>query len=170
MYDVLTEIKHLWKEIDILKSFEIPPYATYGSFYCEDAAIATTITTAGLYYPILSGMITGHVSRMVFQNARELKVLSSGIYKVDWSLSLSVNASDQTIEGMVLSGAAGTTVNLNTVNATRAKENGVVYSVGGTGIIQCVKNELVRLGLENETSSGNIITVNHANIAIVRIK
>ena len=162
------EIKKLWREIDILKSFEIQR-TVYGGFYCEDAAINVTATTAHLYYPITSGMTTGLLKKVKFQTASELKILYAGVYKADWSLSLSVNSSDQTIEGLITAGAAGTTAQRQTVNATRAKENGVVYSVGGSGLITCAVNDLVRLALENETSNGKIITVNHANITILQV-
>jgi hypothetical protein len=141
----------------------------YGSMYMEDASVATTATTGGSYYPIASGFTTGLTNNVTFQNNKELKILVAGVYKVDWSMSISCDTSDQTIEGLVIAGATGTTAELNTVNAARAKENGVVYSVGGSGLITCVVNDLVRLGLENETSSGKVITCNHANLTIIQI-
>ena len=142
----------------------------YGSMYIEDGSVATTLTNAHpSTYPIASGFTTGLVNGVTFQNSKELKILTAGVYKVDWSLSISVNSSDQTIEGLVLAGAAGTTEQLSTVNATRAKENGVVYSVSGTGFITCAVNDLVRIGLENETSAGKIVTVNHANLTAMQV-
>ena len=56
-----------------------------------------------------------------------------------------------------------------TENATRAKEIGVTYSLGGTGIIALAVNDVVKLCVENETAAGSTITVNHANLKIVRI-
>jgi hypothetical protein len=142
----------------------------FGGMYIEDGSVATTLTNAHpSTYPIASGFTTGLVNGITFQNSKELKILTAGVYKVDWSLSISVNASDQTIEGLVLGGAAGTTEQMATVNATRAKESGVVYSVSGSGLITCAVNDLIRLGLENETSTGKVVTTNHANLSIIQI-
>jgi hypothetical protein len=141
----------------------------YGSFYMEDGSTATTLTTANTYYPIASGMTGGSENLCTFQNAKEIKITKAGKYHVTWSMSLNSNTSDQTIEGLVLAGASGTTAQQQTANATRAKENGVVYSVAGSGIVTCAVDDLLRLGLENETANGTVITCNHANLTCVMI-
>jgi hypothetical protein len=141
----------------------------YGSMYCEDTTINTTATLAGAYYGLASGMTGGLENGCTFQNSCEIKILTAGVYQVNWSMSISVNASDQTIEGIVMAGAAGTTAQVQTGNAARAKENGVVYSVSGTGLITCAVNDLIRLGVENETSAGKVITTNHANLVVKQI-
>jgi hypothetical protein len=166
--DTLIQIQQLQRRIEHLEMYETASII-YGSFYAEDAAIATTLTTINVYYPILSCMTTGLVKNVTFQNSRELALLVAGVYHVTWALSISVNASDQTIEGLIIAGATGTTAQVQTGNSTRAKENGVLYSVGGTGLVTCAVGDLMRIGLENETSAGTVITVSHANIVIRRV-
>jgi hypothetical protein len=141
----------------------------FGSMYCEDATIATTITAANTVYPVASGMTGGLENKCTFQNSKEIKILVAGVYEVIWSMSISCDASDQTIEGLVVAGASGTTQQDQTANSTRAKENGVVYSVSGGGFVTCAVNDLIRLGLENETSAGTVITVNTANMIVKQI-
>ena len=141
----------------------------FGSMYCEDAAVATTLTNANTYYNVTSGMTGGLENKCTFQNTKEIKILVAGVYEIQWAMSISVDASDQTIEGLVMAGASGTTALVQMANSTRAKENGVVYSVGGVGLVTCAVNDLIRFGLENETSAGTTITISHANMTIKQI-
>jgi hypothetical protein len=141
----------------------------YGSMYCDDATINTTITNANTAYVVASGMTGGLENGCTFQNSKEIQILTAGVYEVIWSMSISVNASDQTIEGLVMAGASGATQQDQTANSTRAKENGVVYSVGGSGFVTCAVYDLIRFGLENETSAGTVVTVNTATMTVKQI-
>lgn len=141
----------------------------YGSFYVEDGTQATTLTNQNAYYPIAAGFTGGSENGCTFQNAKEIKILVAGKYKVDWSLSISSNNGDVTIGGIILAGASGTTSQIQTEGVTRTKENGVEYNISGTGIVTCAVNDLIRLGLENETSAGVIVTTSHGNLTIMRL-
>jgi hypothetical protein len=112
-----------------------------------------------------NGAAVGKTNGVIFQNAKELKIVTAGEYKADWSMTVNNSASDRTVEGGVMVNA---TASLNTVNATRTKESGVDYSVGGSGIITLVSNDLVKLCIEEESGTGTV-TVNHANLTIPRI-
>ncbi len=138
----------------------------YGSFYMDDGAQAVTATLANTYYEVGGGMTTSLVNGMTFQNSKELLVTVAGTYQVDWSMSVSNSVSDNTVAGAVM---VNTTEKHVTENATRAKENGITYSIGGTGIIALAVNDVVKLCVENETAAGSTITVNHANLSVVRI-
>jgi len=138
----------------------------YGSMYMDDGTQAVTATLANTYYEVGGGMTGSLTNGMTFQNSKELLVSVSGTYQVDWSISLSNNNSDQTIAAAVM---VNSTEKHSTENATRAKENGVTYSLGGTGIIALAVNDVVKLCVENETAAGSTITVDHANLSIVRI-
>lgn len=138
----------------------------YGSFYVDDGTQATTLTNTGTYYQIAAGFTTGSVNGFTFQNARELVALVAGKYKVDWSMTVSSNTSDTTVEGAIL---IGSTAQMQTVNATRTKETGVEYSIGGTGIITLAVNDIVSLALESEASAGIIVTTTHGNLTLTRI-
>jgi hypothetical protein len=142
---------------------------TFGGFYMEDGTDTTTLTTQNTYYPIIATFTGMAENNMTFQNSYEVKVLTAGKYLVNWSISGSVNNSDQTIEGIVLDGVSGTTPQYMTANVTRFKENGIIYTLGGTGILSCAKGDLIRLGLENEGANGTIVTINHANLTILKI-
>ena len=138
----------------------------YGSMYMDDGAQAVTATLANAYYEVGGGMTGSLTNGTTFQNSKELLISVAGTYEVDWSIALSNNNSDQTIAAAVM---VNSTEKHTTENATRAKENGVTYSLGGTGIIALAVNDVVKLCVENETAAGSTITVNHANLKIVRI-
>lgn len=138
----------------------------YGSIYMEDGAQAVPLTAAGNYYRINGGMTTGACAGVTFQNARELAVTIAGKYLVNWSISCSHSVSDATIAGVVL---IGSTAAQNTESATRAKENGVLYTIGGTGILTLAVGSVVSLGLENETGNGTTATVTHANMTLLMV-
>ena len=115
----------------------------------------------------VGGGMTGSLTNgTTFQNSKELLISVAGTYEVDWSIALSNNNSDQTIAAAVM---VNSIEKHTTENATRAKEIGVTYSLGGTGIIALAVNDVVKLCVENETAAGSTITVNHANLKIVRI-
>lgn len=137
----------------------------YGSCWAEDIAQTVTIAAAHVYYAMGGGLTGGLCNGFTFQNARELLAQVAGRYAATWSMSLSNSASDQTIEGLVMVNATGQE---RTSNATRAKENGVVYSVGGGGILTLRPGDVVKLAVENENAASTI-TVNHANLTLVRI-
>jgi len=142
---------------------------SYGSMYIEDVNSIITLPLANTYYPILSGFTSGMTQNSTFQNNREIKITTPGVYKVDWSLSMSSNGSDRTIAGVILGGQSGTTVQSQTENAVRVVDGGVVLSLSGTGIMRCSANDLIRIGLENETDANATITCSHSNLTIIQI-
>jgi hypothetical protein len=149
------------------------PLICYGGFYVDDGTIAITLTTGGAgenYYPITSGMTTGTCKRMTFESASQLKVLYAGLYHVVWTLTGSVNESSQVIEGVVMAGAAGNTVQAKTIGAAEMVNNGIQYILNGNGWVTCAVNDIIRLGLENETSSGKIVTIRNAKLTIWKIE
>jgi hypothetical protein len=139
----------------------------YGSMYEEDGVTTVTLTTVATYYPITSAQHDGGSNQFTFQNNSELKCLVAGKYVASWSMALSLDTSDTTVAGIVL---IGTTAQQNTENAARMKENGVVYSVGGTGVISLAVNDVVRLGIERETGIAAVVaTVQHANLTLFQV-
>lgn len=145
-----------------------PNYYTpsYGHFHAEDAAIAVPVVGTHVYTQIGSGMTAGELAGMTFANARELVIGTSGIYRIDWSLSFAGNVSDTTIEGIAMVNGVGIE---GTGNATRAKENGVVYSVGASAVLALAAGDLVSLAVESENTAAITITVNHATLVLQRI-
>jgi hypothetical protein len=142
---------------------------TYGGFYVDDGSIATTLTTDNVYYPVMSGMSTGDVKNVTFQNSRELKIISAGLYRVDVSITASCNNANEVIEVVVLGGAAGTTANVKTLAAAEFITVNKNYHISGFGFMTCAVDDLIRIGLENETSAGKIVTIRHANLIIQKM-
>ncbi len=137
----------------------------YGSLWAEDIAQTVTVAAAHVYYAVPGSLTAGLCNGMTAQNARELLVQTAGRYAAMWSMSISNSVSDNTIEGLVMVNATGKE---NTGNATRAKENGVVYSVSGVGALALTPGDVVKLAVENENRA-SVITVNHAALMLIRI-
>lgn len=137
----------------------------YGAMFAEDISRTVTVAATHVYYPVTGGLSAGLCNGLTFAAGSELVVEVPGRYGTHWSMSLSNSASDQTIEGLVMVNAVGQG---QTGNATRAKENGVVYSVSGGNPIVCAAGDVLRLAVENETGPSTI-TVNHANLFVWRI-
>lgn len=139
----------------------------YGSLWKDDVATAVTLAVANTYYPITGGMTAGMVkgAAFVFQNASELRCSLAGDYDAVWSMTVRHSSSDRTAEGVVM---VNSTQQPQTANATRTKENGVDYSLGGCGPVRLAVGDLVRLAVSDEGGTGTI-TVNHANLRLSRI-
>jgi hypothetical protein len=137
----------------------------YGSFYMDDGNQVITISSAGVYYQVPSGMSSGTTHNMTFQNGRELKCTISGVYNVNWQMSVAIGSANQHIEGLVM---VNSTAKEETTAATHVQNASDEQSLGGTGILTLNINDVVKLGIENETGTNNI-TVSHANLSLYLI-
>jgi hypothetical protein len=167
MYDELfAELRRMNREIQNFKLFEVSRPPIYGSMYGDDISVSVVISVAGNYYPVNSGISGGACSHMVFQNAREIKCQIAGKYKADRSLTVKiVSGANSHIEGAVM---INSTEQLNTVNTTHLQNSNDEQSVGGTGIITLAVGDVVKLCIENETDTSNVI-VDHVNMTLVRL-
>lgn len=138
----------------------------YGSMYCDDAAIIFDLSNGNTPYQVDSGMTQGLLNGCAFQNSREIKVSATGMYEVAWSMSVMVDADDQIIQGLILAGGGGTTPQTQTANSTLAATNGQVYSISGGGLMLCAANDIISLGVSNETTGGTQATVVDANMTV----
>jgi hypothetical protein len=137
----------------------------YGSMYGDDINVTVDIAAAETYYEVPSGLSGGECNGMTFQNSKELKVLTAGKYKVDWSMSAECASAGQYIEGGVM---VNTTAKENTVGAAELVTASKKVCLGGTGIIDLAINDLVKLCVENESGTADIV-IDHANLTIIRV-
>lgn len=137
----------------------------YGSMYGDDIAHTVTISSAGVYYAITAGLTGGESNGMTFQNNRELLVTVAGKYRVTWSMSLECGSAGQYVEGAVM---VNSTAQINTVGASELPSANKKVNVAGSGILALAVNDVVKLCVENETGTNDII-VDHANIELLRI-
>lgn len=162
--DLVIELQE-WKIVKGLP--EIHTEISYGSMYAEDATQTISVAAVHTHYPVAGGLSAGLCSAaFTFQSSKELKCHTAGKYLATWSMSISNNAADQTIEGLVM---VNTTGMENTINATRAKESAVVYSISGSGIITLAVNDVVLLAIEKENGAASTVTMNHANLTLMRV-
>jgi len=140
-------------------------YVPYGSMYAVAGTITCAVANAGEWYYIGTGLSDGGSSNSVtFQNSKELKALVAGKYLVNWSATVQCATAGQNIMGGVMvnssmqsSGASGADLAANT--------NG---TLGGSCVVSLAVNDLVRIGISNQTAVNDVI-VNHANLTIVQI-
>lgn len=151
-----------WTKIN----FDSSAIQSFGEAYIDDGSTTATTTTTHVAVPVTSGLTVGSCRNFTFQNNSELRCDRGGIYHATWSMSLRSNVGDNTIEGKLMVNAAAMD---NTGNATRAKENGVDYSVSGNGILTLALNDIVRLAVETEMIAATTITINHATLTLVQI-
>lgn len=140
-----------------------------GGFYAEDITQTVAVTAAHTFYAVMASMTGGHCTdALMFQNARELFCRLPGWYAASWSMTLLSNVGDNTIEGGVMVNTVGL---LSTNNATRAKENGVAYSVSGGGpAFRLAIGDIIRLCVEVETVTPCTLTVTHANLRLEKLE
>ncbi len=134
----------------------------WGSMYQDDAGTTITVSATNTDY-IATGMSEGVLGNMTFQNARELKIVTAGIYKVDWSVSFTVASANQEIEAAV--GVGGVRQAATSAHAKIATGTDTV-NIGGTGLLNLAFNDLVQIVVRNETATVNI-NIEHANLSLV---
>ena len=140
-----------------------------GGFYAEDVTRTVAIAAVHTFYPVMGSMTCGHCpDALMFQNARELVCRLRGWYAFVWSMTSASRVGDNTIEGGVMVNSVGLP---STNNATRAKENGVAYSVSGGGpAFQLAPGDIIRLCVEVETTAPCTLTVTHANLRLEKLE
>jgi len=136
----------------------------YGNLFGEDISQNVVIGLANTYYDFNSGLNGDGVNGFSFDR-NKLKASVKGKYLVNWSLSFTNNQSDQTIAGLV---GVNSTPIIRTENATRAKENGVEYSIAGSGLVDMNVGQWLGFMLENETGASTV-TIKHATLTLTRL-
>lgn len=138
---------------------------SYGAMYIDNGAVTRTIAATNTYYEIASGFTTGPVSQFTFQNSKELKCNRAGTYHLTWQITRSVPGVSQEVECAALKN--GSYIPSSTSHAVSLTAS-TQFSVSGSCIIALAVDDLVSLGVNNNTST-NTVTISHANLSLHKI-
>lgn len=137
----------------------------YGSMYGDNITQSVTISAVDTHYEVGGSMSGGTCNGFTFQNSKELKALVAGKYKVDYSISVTTASANQEIEtSVMINSTAQTVCTAHSENITANKP----INLGGTGILTLAVNDVVKFCVANHTATNNV-TVNHANITLLRV-
>lgn len=148
------------------------PYALdrpFGSMY-NNATIAITLTDADTWYEVdgATAWTTGLVNGTTFTDPG-ITVLTAGKYEIIWGMSVDFSATpgaSQQVEGGIMIDAA---IQLPG-QAHRTIANSVdTGHFSGCAILALSANEVVSLGLNNNTAAGKTIHVEHGNLTVKQI-
>jgi len=128
-------------------------------------SVTVPVAATDVFYQVGSGASFGVLYRVLFQNARELKVQIPGTYHVDWHMSIECASANQEVEGaLMLDGVAFTPLGSHGEIATASRP----VALGSTGLIALGVDSLVSLAVLNHTTVHDLI-VDHLNLAIERV-
>ena len=132
-----------------------------GHMYQDDTATNIAVAATDTDY-IVTGMSCNIKRGMVFQNGKEFKIVTPGIYRVSWQTSFTSENANQDIEGAI--GIGGTRV-ASTSSHRKIATGTDTGNMSGQGILILAVDNLVQLVVRNETSTGDII-IQHTQLTI----
>ena len=138
--------------------------ASYADMNGDNIGLVVTVLASGTFYPVPTGLSSGPLSGWTFLNST-LTCAIAGVYLVNWALSITVANSNEEVEGSVMvNGAVDGTMITHTLLATSTKPQ----TISGTGVHIFSVGDTAQLCV-NEDSGVFNITVQHANLTLVRI-
>ena len=161
---LIDRIKNL-EEISSIPRRELNIIKPYGSFYGDNISQTITVSATDIYYELTAGLTGGAENGCTFQNAHEIIIVIAGNYLVNYSMSVTVNSANQTVESEVMING---THQDNTSNHGHANTANDQISLGGTGILTLAVDDVVSLSASNHSSTADI-TVEHANLTIFKV-
>lgn len=142
------------------------PLVPYGSMYADDVTQTVTISATATYYEVPGSLSDGGSSAsFTFQSSKQLLCNTAGTYRVTWGMTLQCASANQEVTGAVM---VNTTAKTNTEGATKLTTGNNNKLVAGTGIITLAVNDVVKLCVENETGTNDII-VTHATLSLSKL-
>lgn len=136
----------------------------YGAMYGDDVTITITVSEAEVYYAMGAGLTTGSVNNFTFADST-LTAAIAGKYFVTWGATLKCATAAQKVSMAVMVNSTAKPDTEGSIRLTTANDE---KHVGGTGIITLAVNDVVKLCVENETGTNDVI-VTHANLALFRV-
>ena len=137
----------------------------YGSMYGDNISQVITVSATNTYYELTAGVSGGSTNGCTFQNSHELLITKAGKYLVNYSMSVKVGATNQTVESEVMINGGGQN---NTSNHSHASTANSQMSLAGSGVLTLAVNDVVSLSVSNNTAVNNI-TVEHVNLTLLMI-
>ena len=130
--------------------------------------VPTTVVISAISTPtrVPSGFTVGQTFNTTFQNSREIVADVAGKYDIVWQISFSTAAANQEIEGFVMVNNA---IDIQATAHRRISTATDTGSMSGPCILDLSANDVVSLGVQNETSTANVI-VEHANMKMVKVR
>ncbi len=143
------------------------PVISHGAMYGDDIGVTVTISATNTFYEVGSGLSAGTVSpAFTFQSSKQLKCNIAGTYLVVWHMSIVMaSGANQHVEGTVM---VNSTANLTMADAKHIQNTSDDDMISGCGILTLAVNDVVKLCLDNETNTNNVV-VNHASLSLVRV-
>lgn len=136
-----------------------------GGMFAYQASISVAVAAKLVWYEVTSGLKARYEHETTFQNGHELLIEVAGIYKVDWSMSLSSGAAQDELMGAL--GVNGT-ADPSTANHATCPSVTADASVSGTGFLDLSVNDVVSLFVMNESGARDI-GVPHATVSIMLV-
>ena len=135
----------------------------YGSMYQEGLSTVISIATMNVDYDI-TGMGTGILKGMTFQNAKELLISSAGTYSAIFHVSFSDSGSVHYEMAIMVNSTRDdkSVSHKTTVNSSDLATN------AGASILTLAVGDIVKLVVRNSTNS-NDPTISHAHLMLMKI-
>lgn len=135
----------------------------HGSMSGYEMAETVTVTLQDTFYEIGAGLAAVRSNGLTFQNAKEYKVVSAGVYSIDWSISFhTASGTNQQVRGAPMLNGAADTTGAGERKVTTASDVG---NMGGCTEIDCAVDDLISLCVANFTDTQNIV-IDHCNMKI----
>lgn len=154
LYKVVDDSGNVWRRMS---------YVCAGDMYQYDTGTTITVTTSGTFYDVTS-MSSSYTVNVTFANTHELVVQKAGIYKVDWTLSVSDGSGTPNVKAGI---GKGGTIQQNTASESTLKGSGSLSVLSGSGFVDCAASDVITLMVSNETNTNNL-TVQHCNVTLTR--
>lgn len=138
---------------------------SYGEMYANNAGTTITVSVIDTWYPITTGFSGGTNKNITFQNNHELKCNQSGVYSLQYSVSMEASGTNKDTEYAV---TINNVVQNNTTAHFHFQTSNSEVCIASGGIITLAANDVVRLVVRNRTSATNLL-MEHASLTLVRI-
>lgn len=167
--DNTTVVKRTPNDINIsIENAEIDESVRYyGEIHAHLINKTITIATKDVYVQIDGDLERGSENGLVFQNARELRVVIPGSYLAQWSLTfLTAAGGGQEISGAIMKNSVR--LMNGTIHTTTVAAGKGVSASGGAILPGLVAGDLISLAVTNETLATDII-IDDLNFIMLRI-
>lgn len=139
----------------------------YGFAYADEMTYATASAIAGEYYVIVDSEISsGATNSVVWQNDKELKVLTAGTYLINWSIDIQTSIAGKHIIG-------GIGVNDTIKSEGKNHADGVTATaeipMAGNAILTLSANDRVSIMIGTPDAGKPTLTVGHYNLSVTMI-
>ncbi len=135
-----------------------------GEMYNFNTATAVVIAGANQWTEVGGGFSAGMLNGVTFQNAKELKIVTAGVYAMWWSMSLNALGANDNIEGGIFVNGAIAEHTVSHNHLATANDNA---TFGSHGFHTLAVDDLVSLAVNNNTDADDIV-VEHGNLLIAR--